>query len=316
MEYTLASKHLQKSKPVKRQCPECGSTNLVSDFDTGEVVCNGCGLVLHEQVVDRGPEWRAFDDEQRRRRTRVGASSTYTMHDKGLSTTIDWRDRDAYGKPIPSGIKADLYRLRKWQHRTRVADHTEKSIALALAQILRLCNHLALPKYVAETASVTYQKLVKQRLVRGRARADLTASAVCFACRQCGTPRTLEEIAKAANTSKNRVGKGYRFILEELGYQLPAQRPEDYISKILNPLSISGVTEKTVYKILKAAREARLTSGKGPHAMAAGAFYVASTLTGERATQRVIADLITCTEVTIRNRYKELVENLLFDVYL
>ena len=72
-------------------CPECGSEELIGDYERAEVVCARCGLVIDENLVDMGPEWRAFDHEQRDKRTRVGAPITYTIHDKGLSTMIETR---------------------------------------------------------------------------------------------------------------------------------------------------------------------------------------------------------------------------------
>ena len=55
------------------KCPECGSMHLVRDYDRGELVCEDCGLVLDDQFIDQGPEWRAFDSEQGEKRARTGA---------------------------------------------------------------------------------------------------------------------------------------------------------------------------------------------------------------------------------------------------
>src|SRR3989304_7008755 len=102
------------AEPFKVQsCPECHSTRLMRDYECAEIVCMNCGYVLAAKITDRGPEWRAFDDEQRAKRTRVGAPLTYTIHDKGLSTMIDWHDRDIYGKSLSPGQKAQIDRLRK-----------------------------------------------------------------------------------------------------------------------------------------------------------------------------------------------------------
>jgi len=107
-------------EPMKVQCcPECSSTRLMRDYECAEIVCMDCGFVIAAKIADRGPEWRAFTNEQRAKRTRVGAPLTYTIHDKGLSTMIDWHDRDVYGKSLPYGQKAQMYRLRKWPLRCR-----------------------------------------------------------------------------------------------------------------------------------------------------------------------------------------------------
>jgi transcription initiation factor TFIIB len=304
-------------EPEKVQhCPECGSARLMRDYECAEVVCMDCGFVITAKIADRGPEWRAFTNEQRAKRTRVGAPLTYTIHDKGLSTMIDWHDRDVYGKSLSPGQKAQVYRLRKWQRRIRVSDATERNLAFALSEITKIANNLNLPKNILETASVIYRKAVKERLIRGRSIQGVTAAAVYLACRQCKLARTLEEIAQASNVNKKEVGRSYRFLIRELGYFVPPVRPSQYITKFSNQLTMQGKVEEIAHKILTTAKELKLTSGRGPTGIAAAASYIASVLTGERKTQREIAEIAQVTEVTIRNRYKELVERLMFQISL
>ena len=114
-------------KDKQTVCPECGSDKLIGDYERAEVICASCGLVIDDNLVDMGPEWRAFDHEQRDKRTRVGAPITYTIHDKGLSTMIDWRNKDIYGRDIPARNRAQWYRLRKWQRKIRISGATERS---------------------------------------------------------------------------------------------------------------------------------------------------------------------------------------------
>jgi transcription initiation factor TFIIB len=314
-EMNPSSQPSQQSRSFKVQlCPECGSSRLMRDYECAEIVCMDCGFVVAAKIADRGPEWRAFDDEQRTKRTRVGAPLTYTIHDKGLSTTIDWHDRDVYGKSLSPGQKAQVYRLRKWQRRIRVSDATERNLAFALSEITKISNNLNLPKNILETASVIYRKAVKERLIRGRSIQGVTSAAIYLACRQCGLPRTLDEIAQASTVNKKEVGRSYRFLIKELNYSIPPLRPSQYITKFSNQLTMQGKVEEIAHKILAAAKELKLTSGRGPTGIAAAASYVASVLTGERKTQREIAEIAQVTEVTIRNRYKELVERLLFQI--
>jgi transcription initiation factor TFIIB len=304
-------------EPEKVQhCPECGSTRLMRDYECAEVVCMDCGFVITAKIADRGPEWRAFTNEQRAKRTRVGAPLTYTIHDKGLSTMIDWHDRDVYGKSLSPGQKAQVYRLRKWQRRIRVSDAMERNLAFALSEITKIANNLNLPKNILETASVIYRKAVKERLIRGRSIQGVTAAAVYLACRQCKLARTLEEIAQASNVNKKEVGRSYRFLVRELDYFVPPLKPSQYITKFSNQLTMQGKVEEIAHKILTTAKELKLTSGRGPTGIAAAASYIASVLTGERKTQREIAEIAQVTEVTIRNRYKELVERLMFQMSL
>jgi transcription initiation factor TFIIB len=298
-------------KEIQR-CPECGGTRLMRDYESAEVVCMECGFVVDMKLADRGPEWRAFDSEQRDKRARTGAPATFTIHDKGLSTMIDWHDRDIYGKKFTASQKSQIYRLRRWQRRIRVSGAIERNLAFALSEITKIANNLSLPKNIFETASVIYRKAVKERLIRGRSIQGISAASVYIACRQCGLARTLDEIAKSSNVSRREVGRSYRFLVKELDYFIPPVKANQYVSKFSNQLTMQGKVEDIANKILMAARKLKLTCGRGPTGIAAAASYIASVLVGERRTQREIAEIAKVTEVTIRNRYKELVDHLLF----
>ena len=198
------------------QCPECGSSHLVRDYDRGETVCEECGLVLDENIIDQGPEWRAFDMDQGEKRARTGAPMTYTIHDKGLSTEIGWKNKDSYGKSIPTRNRAQLYRLRKWQRRIRVSNATERNLAFALSELDRIASSMGLPRNVRETAAMIYRKAVNKNLIRGRSIEGVVAASLYGACRQCNVPRTLDELAAASRVGRKEIGRTYRFMTREL----------------------------------------------------------------------------------------------------
>ncbi|WP_295601972.1 transcription initiation factor IIB [uncultured Methanobrevibacter sp.] len=289
-------------------CPECGSEELIGDYERAEVVCARCGLVIDENLVDMGPEWRAFDHEQRDKRTRVGAPITYTIHDKGLSTI--------YGRDIPARNRAQWYRLRKWQRKIRISGATERNLAFALSELDRDSSRLGLPRSVREAASVVYRSAVDNKLIRGRSIEGVVAASLYAACRRCNVPRTLDEIAEVSRVTKKEVGRTYRFLTRELNIKLPPTSPVDYVPRFASELGLSGEAQSKAIEIIEKAMEKGLTSGRGPTGVAAAALYIASVLLGERKTQRDVADIAGVTEVTIRNRYKELTEQLEMGVTL
>ncbi|MCK4331962.1 MAG: transcription initiation factor IIB [Thermoplasmatales archaeon] len=308
-------KNKQKIEEIVK-CPGCGSTHIRKDYSRAELVCNDCGLVIDEDIIDHGPEWRAFDSEQREKRARVGAPMTYTIHDKGLSTMISWKNRDSYGKSIPTRNRAQLYRLRKWQRRIRISDATERNLANALSALDRLSSGLGLPRTVRETAAMIYRKATLKNLIRGRSIDGVAAAALYAACRQCHVPRTLDEIGNIAHMPRREIGRNYRYIARELELKLMPTSPQDYISRFCGMLNLSGDVQSKTLEILKEAADKELTSGRGPTGVAAAALYIASILCGERRTQRNIAEVACVTEVTIRNRYKELAGKLDINVIL
>ena len=297
-------------------CPECDSNDLIRDYEAGELVCKSCGMVASSKLVDYGPEWRAFNLEQREKRTRVGAPLTWAIHDKGLSTIIDWTDRDIYGRRLRSEQRAQAYRLRKWNRRSKVSGYSERSLAYALSELTKVAYKLNLPRNVLETSSVIYRQVVRKRLIRGRSIQGVVAASIYMACRQCNVIRTLEEVGNAANISKKENGRNYRFLLRNLETRVPPVEVKNYISKFVNQLALSGTVENLAMQSLEQAMVMRLTSGRGPAGMAAAATYIASLLTNERRTQGEIARGAQVTEVTIRNRYKELTQKLVIEMDL
>ena len=290
-----------------KKCPECSGINLFYNKEKGEVICKDCGLVIEDKMIDFGQEWREFDsDSQSKRRT--GAPMTYTQYDQGLGTEV--------------GQKADLlrlggknrnkfFRLRKWQYRISTA--IERNLKLALAELKRVSSYLKLPKSVEEESARIYTLAVQRGLVRGRSMESVVSGALYAACRRHEVPRTLDELSEASGIEKKEIGRTYRFVTRELGINILPSNPVDYIARFSSALKLSPETQSNSIEILEMAQKAELTSGRGPTGIAAAALYVSALLHGEKRTQREVADIAGVTEVTIRNRYKELLDKLKLD---
>ena len=307
----------QKSKVHQRlidKCPECDSTNLVHDYDTGETICGDCGLVVNEQMMDKGPEWRAFTKEEKASRSRVGVPTSYSVHDKGLSTAISQIDRDAFGRKLPLRTRLQMWRLRKWQIRSRVHSSVDRNLAQAMAELDRLADKVYISSPTKEKAAVIYRKALDKGLVRGRSIAAISAASLYAACRGTGTPRTLREISEASLVEKKDVARCYRLLLRELDVQMPIANPLTYVSKIAESTGISGRTQGVAIHILRKAREMRASAGKDPMGLAAAALYIACLQNDEKKTQKDIAEAAGVTEVTVRNRYKSLKKQLHLEI--
>ena len=292
------------------KCIECGSTSLIHDYDTGETVCANCGLVLHEQVIDKGPEWRAFTPRERDSRSRVGMPTSYSVFDKGLSTTMGRVDRDAFGRKLPLETRLQMYRLRKWQIRLRAHSSGERNLAHAMSELDRLSDKLYTHGPIKENAAVIYRKALDNDLVRGRSIAAIAAAALYAACRNSETPRTLREIAEASLLKEKEVASCYRLLLRGLDIRMPIADPIIYISRIGERVGITGQTQGLAIKILREAKKRRIASGKDPKGLAATALYIACLQSNQKKTQKDIAEAAGVTDVTIRNRYKALKRQL------
>jgi len=293
-----------------KKCPECQSTKLIRDYAKGELVCGQCGIVIEENIEDHRPEWRAFDSEQREKRARGGAPIKYMRPNKGLVTEIDQYNRDIRGAKISPKKQAQLYRMRKWHKRASIATSMERNLAIALSELDRIASYLGLPDSIRESAALLYRKCIKAELIRGRLIESVVSAVIYATCRLNGIPRTLDEISKVSGIEKKEIGRAYRFVRRELDLEVPLTDPSQYVPKFTAALKLSGKVQEKAIQLLKKAVSKGLISGRGPTGVAAAAVYIASAMYGERRTQKEVADVAGVTEVTIRNRYRELKKEL------
>ncbi|MEM2432114.1 MAG: transcription initiation factor IIB, partial [Candidatus Bathyarchaeia archaeon] len=210
--------------------------------------------------------------------------------------------------------RLQMWRLRKWQIRSRVQSSIDRNLAQAMTEIDRLSDKLAIPSAIKERAAVIYRKALEQGLVRGRSIAAIAAAALYAACRLSGTPRNLKEISEASLVGRKDIARCYRLLLRELSLAMPVTDPAIYIPKIAERANIAGHIQTLALKILNEARQKRISAGKDPVGLAAAALYIAAALAGEKRTQKEIADAANVTEVTVRNRYKTLKRQLNLEI--
>jgi len=297
----------ESTEATATACPEC-SGSLVMDDEHGETVCEDCGLVVESDEIDRGPEWRAFDSSEKDQKSRVGAPTTNMMHDKGLSTNIDWRDKDAYGNSLSGKQRQKMQRLRKWNERFRTRDSKERNLKQALGEIDRMASALGLPENVRETASVIYRRALDEDLLPGRSIEGVSTASVYAAARQAGVPRSLDEINEVSRVEKSEIARTYRYVVRELGLEVKPADPESYVPRFASSLELSDEAEHRARQLLQNAKEQGVHSGKSPVGLAAAAVYAAALLTNEKTTQAAVSEVADISEVTIRNRYHELLE--------
>jgi len=299
-----------QSITTSERCPRCGKGAMVTDGNTGEFFCGTCGFVITEKAQETGPEWRSFSKEESDNRTRTGNPTSLAMHDMGLATIIGPADRDASGKPLTASMKSTIERLRTWDSRSQVREPIDRNYRQAFSELDRLKDKLALSNAVIEKTAYIYRKALEKGLVRGRSIPGLVAAALYTACRYTQTPRTLTDVANEINIKRKDVARCYRLLLRELDLQMPVVDPINGIARIASQCDLSEKTKRKALWILKASMEKEVSAGKDPMGLAAAALYLACVMVGENKTQKDIAQAAGVTEVTIRNRYKGLKEEL------
>ena len=287
-------------------CLRCGKNSLLTDEVTGEQFCEKCGYVISEKSDASGPEWRSFQKDGGSDPARTGAPSSLTIHDMGLSTVINPLNKDASGKPLSTSMKSTIERLRTWDSRSQVHEPVDRNLRQALSELNKLKDKVSISANVLEKAAYIYRKALEKKLVRGRSISAMIAASLYAACRDTETPRTLKDVAEAANVKRKDIARCYRLLHHELELKMPVVDSIQCIARISSKLEITEKTKRYAVKVLQEAQERKESAGKDPMGLAASALYLACVKNGISVTQRDIAEAAGVTEVTIRNRYKGL----------
>jgi transcription initiation factor TFIIB len=271
------------------------------------VVCGNCGIVITEKPEDIiNPEWRAFTLEEKNSRSRTGAPTSLAKHDRGLATLISKTGRDASGQRLNAYADSTFKRLRTWDSRTQYSSGADKNLMQAFSELDILKDKLGLSHAVIEKIAYIYRKAQERQLTRGRSISAMLSAAIYIACREMGTPRTLKDIVAASNVKRKDVARNFRVLILELDIKVPIADPMKCITKIANKSNLSERTVRQAARMMTKVIEKEITAGKHPMSLAATVLYISSIRSGENVTQAAIADAAGLTEVTLRNRIKDL----------
>jgi len=301
----IVNSKMKKQEFVFKENDMCPQTRgphgpLVTDSIRGEVLCGSCGIVIKEKVEDQGPEQQSFSSEQYNERSRTGAGSTLSIHDKGLSTVIGTLDKDASGNSISPYMKFTFNRLRTWDSRSK-STTLDRNLRTAFSIMQAIQSKLDISDSVIERAAYLYRKALTKNISRGRTISGLILSALYVACRESNVPRTLQDMATAGNISFKDLSRHYRIFVRTLELQVDTYNSGDFVSKIGTAVGLSEKTKRDALDILFKAKEKNITDGKNPLSLAASAIFLSGIVNHEKATQKDIAKASGISSVTIRN---------------
>ena len=295
------------------RCTACNSS-VVDDTENGERICSGCGIVMEEHMADHGPEAKSNSLEDKMKLARATGQTTYAQHDLGIATEISIGSTDFSGKKINAETASQMHRLGKWQQRVRVSPSRDRRLSNVLGRVSEICQSCSLPKNVTETASIIYRSLDGKNIqVKGKSVLSISAAVVYMACKRCDVIRSLEEILKEVchprdvKSKTKLASRYYRTLVIELDtVTTPIITMDKYISKIANMTNTDTRIERLSLEIAEKTKDRNIADGKAPNGIAAAYLYIASILLGQSVLQRDISSVSGVTEVTIRNRCKEI----------
>jgi len=288
-------------------CSLCSSQDqMVTDLESGEIICSNCGQVISEKALETQAEWRAFTTDEVNNRSRTGMPTSLARHDKGLATIIGRANKDASGQVLDAAMRTTMERLRTWDFRTQAYTPTDRNLRQAFEHLDKLKDKLGLSDAIIEKTAYIYRKAQVSGMVRGRTINSVLAASLYITCREMGISRTLKDITAVSNIKRKELAKMYRLMVFELDVKIPIVDPLKCIAKISNKLNLSEKTKRQAINIMNDVTKKEISAGKDPMGIAATVLYLSCLKTGENRNQIDIANAAGVTEVTIRNRFKDL----------
>jgi transcription initiation factor TFIIB len=286
----------------------CEGTTIITDPEAGEVICSNCGMVISDKIEQESR--LLLNDEQRNDRSRTGTLSSLASNDMGLSTIIGRTEKDSTGNKINSQTLSRIKRLRTWDFRIQGYTSTNKNLKQAFNELNMLKDKLALSNATVEKSAYIYRKAQGRRLARGRSISAIVAAAVYIACRELQIPKSLREIAATSNIRRKVLSRNYRILISELDIKIPIIDPMKCIFKVANKTNLNEKTKRQAMDVMNNLTKREISAGKNPMGLAATVLYVSCLNTGVNIRQADIASAAGITEVTLRNRIKDLKDKL------
>jgi transcription initiation factor TFIIB len=295
-------------------CSICyNDSTLITDQESGEIVCSSCGQVISDtiqQSLEGATTWGSSKIGNDNKNRAVGMPISAARHDMGLATLIGKANKDASGRMLDTAMRTTMERLRTWDYRTQIHTPTDRNLKSAFSQLDNLKDKLALPNSVVEKAAYIYRKAQERGMVRGRTIRSVLAATSYIVCREMGISRTLKDIAMAADVRPKDLSRTYRLLVFELDLKVPIIDPMKAIARIANKAELKETTKRQAINIMYEVTKRELSAGKDPMGLAASVLYLASHMTRDYTTQIEIAEAAAVTEVTLRNRSKDLRDKL------
>ena len=124
----------QSENAVSLKCTRCQSTDVVTDFHAGEVVCRGCGVVLKDRLIDSSSEVRTFAEDE---------PSKNPEHRAAFSDNSIGSSRTFFGGQISDEVRAALNRSVMF-----TSDKVEDSVIAVVNRVKEVSNALNISRCV------------------------------------------------------------------------------------------------------------------------------------------------------------------------
>lgn len=275
-------------------CPEHPYAPLIEDYRAGDMICQECGLVVGDRVVDVGSEWRTFSNEKSNADpSRVGGSENPLLNGTDLTTVIGRGTGDA---------SFDESGNAKY-HNRKTMSSSDRALVTAFREINNMADRINLTRTIIDRANVMFKQVHDGKTLKGRSNDAIASACLYIACRKEGVPRTFKEICAVSKVSKKEIGKCFKLILKAHETCVELITSGDFMSRFCSHLGFPTSIQRAATHIAKKANELDIVSGRSPVSVAAAAIYMASQASSVKKSQKEVAEVTGVADVTIKQSY-------------
>lgn len=253
-------------------CPECSSKEIINEGD-GIKSCQKCNFLF-----DSGPQWTSYNPENP-----ISAHSAVENNKRISPKTV-----------------------LKWQSEIRSGNLSSKSILLASEEIEKISTEIKLDDSIKESALEIFSSSSKAGIVRGRSSDKVATAAIYTACRMANIPRTLDEIADKGNLNRNELSRLHKLIVRKLKLKISFTSLANLLPRFSAKLALNSIVQEDALKIINSVENSDYRQGISPAALLGAALYLSCKSNKIRRSQLEIAKTVGTSEVTLRNRSKEI----------
>ncbi|MFN3527775.1 MAG: transcription initiation factor IIB [Candidatus Altarchaeaceae archaeon] len=280
--------------------------SLTKDELSGGIICTNCGAIIDEEIIDTGPEWRAFDRGELDKKSRASGAIREAKVSKGLTTEIDRYDRDIKGGGIDVDKKVQLYRMRRLQIRSRMSDSVGRNLSIALPELDRMCSLLNIGESIKEECAGIYRKAVNLGYVKGRSIESIIGAIIYYVLRTKHIAKTLDEIAGVGGIEKKEIGRAYKYLTKKMKLKSPKLDVSSFISDYASRLGIPGGAEEKAKEIYEKIKKYGISAGRTPNGVAASILYFACEELNISIDKKTLLEMSKINLSTLSNRCEEI----------
>ena len=279
-------------------CLRCMSKDsIITDYESGEVVCNQCGKVYEERIIVDEDEQRTFaDDDGDNQIHRVGAP-----------------EKPSYGNECGTNL------LIRHKGKTQVIKSYSKSTKIQknFIKIDKFFSSHDVEKLIREEIKELYAKLAKDMNMQGRNLNHIFIGLYYYVSRQLKMAKTIKEISLKFNVTERIIKRAFNSIKNDI---VNPPKEEDnneiieteknHVRTFIGANTNAYELKKLAFEIIESINKNEILEGKSPKTISGLALLLAYELFNYNSYDKKEFYAFFSNKNTLKKSYEEIKDKL------